>query len=111
MEMRAFMVHKVIGWLAGYVTIRLRDGEIERFVNMCRYKEIPLWNVYWDTKRKRLYADISLKNFWRLRPIVRKTHAVPIVVKRHGGPFLLSSIQKYHLKENNIIPKKVCGVF
>ena len=46
------MVHKVIGWLAGYVTIRLRDGEIERFVNMCRYKEIPLWNVYWDTKRK-----------------------------------------------------------
>ena len=88
------MVHKVIGWLAGYVTIRLRDGEIERFVNMCRYKEIPLWNVYWDTKRKHLYADISLKNFWRLRPIVRKTHAVPIVVKRHGGPFLLSSIQK-----------------
>lgn len=61
------MVHKVIGWLAGYVTIRLRDGEIERFVNMCRYKEIPLWNVYWDTKRKHLYADISLKNFWRLR--------------------------------------------
>ena len=57
------MVHKVIGWLAGYVTIRLRDGEIERFVNMCRYKEIPLWNVYWDTKRKHLYADISLKNF------------------------------------------------
>lgn len=88
------MVHKVIGWLAGYVTIRLRDGEIERFVNMCRYKEIPLWNVYWDTKRKHLYADISLKNFWRLRLIVRKTHAVPIVVKRHGGPFLLSSIQK-----------------
>lgn len=88
------MVHKVIGWLAGYVTIRLRDGEIERFVNMCRYKEIPLWNVYWDTKRKHLYADISLKNFWRLRPIVRKTHAVPVVVKRHGGPFLLSSIQK-----------------
>ena len=34
MEMRAFIVHKVIGWLAGYVTIRLRDGEIERFVNM-----------------------------------------------------------------------------
>ena len=88
------MVHKVIGWLAGYVTIRLRDGEIERFVNMCRYKEIPLWNVYWDTKRKHLYADISLKNFWRLRPIVRKTHAVPIVVKASRQPFLLSSIQK-----------------
>ena len=88
------MIHKITGWLAGYVTIRLRGGEIERFVNMCRHKEIPLWNVYWDTKRKQLYADISLKNFWKLRPIVRKTHAVPVVVKRHGGPFVLHSIQK-----------------
>ena len=67
---------------------------MEKLSGLLICKEIPLWNVYWDTKRKHLYADISLKNFWRLRPIVRKTHAVPIVVKRHGGPFLLSSIQK-----------------
>lgn len=88
------MVHKIIGWLFGYVTMRLRGAEWERFVNMCRHRGILLWNICWGDDRQELYASISLQNFWKLRPLARKTHVVPIVVTRHGAPFVVQKMRR-----------------
>lgn len=88
------MVHKIIGWLLGYVTMRLRGEELERFVNLCRHRGMLLWKIYWSEDRRELYADISLQNFWKLRPLSRKTHVLPMVIKRHGAPFMVQKIKK-----------------
>lgn len=88
------MIHKIIGWLFGYVTMRLRGEELERFVNMCRHKKMVLWQMYWSKDKKELYANISLNNFWKLRPLSRKTHVVPLVVERHGGPFIVQKMRR-----------------
>ncbi|MCH5267453.1 MAG: sporulation protein YqfD [Lachnospiraceae bacterium] len=88
------MIHKIIGWLFGYVTMRLRGEELERFVNMCRHKGMILWQMYWSKDKKEIYANISLKNFWKLRSLARKTHVVPLVVERHGGPFIVQKMRR-----------------
>lgn len=82
------MIHKVIGWFLGYLTIFLKGEDTERFVNLCRHHKIDLWDIYWREEGKVLYVSLSLQDFWRIRPIAKKTRLFPRVVKRHGAPFL-----------------------
>lgn len=88
------MVHKILGWFSGYVTVRVRNGGLERFVNLCRHHGIQLWQVYWNSSRTELYAKVKLSDYYRLRPVVRKTKVFPVVVERHGAPFILGEMRK-----------------
>ena len=88
------MIHKVFGWIGGYLKVRIQGKRIERFVNLCRNRNIVLWQLCWDTNQEILYFRISLKDFYRLRPMARKCKVRPIVVKRYGLPFLLGHMQK-----------------
>lgn len=88
------MIHKVFGWIGGYLKVRIQGKRIERFVNLCRNRNIVLWQLCWDTNQEILYFRISLKDFYRLRPMARKCKVHPIVVKRYGLPFLLGHMKK-----------------
>lgn len=88
------MIHKVFGWIGGYLKVRIQGKHIERFVNLCRNRNIILWQLCWDAKQEILYFRISLKDFYRLRPMARKCKVHPIVVKRYGLPFLLGHMKK-----------------
>lgn len=88
------LLHKIIGWLFGFVTIRIAGEGRERFVNACRYRGLDLWKIVWRQKEQTLYANIALRDYWKLRPVARKTGVVPYVVRRHGGPFVLQKMRK-----------------
>ena len=36
----------IINWLKGYLRIRVSGVAVERFINLCGYKNILLWDVY-----------------------------------------------------------------
>ncbi len=73
--------------IRGYVWIRVWGKGIERFFNLCGNKGILLWDIV--QKEDGYHLCISLRNFYRLRPIVRKTGTRVVITKRVGLPFLM----------------------
>ena len=62
----------IINYILGYLTINVEGYFIERFINMCRNKNILLWNI----KRKNssfIICKIGIKEFKKIRDIAKKT--------------------------------------
>lgn len=80
-------------YILGYVNISVEGYFIERFINICRNKNILLWNV----KRKKssyLYANIAMKDFRQLKEIAKKTKCRIKIEYKKGLPFLLHRYKK-----------------
>ena len=78
-------------YLRGYVRIRVWGFSPERFMNLCSNKNILLWDI---RKYGEVYEmNISLKGFFSLRPIVRKTGTRVAVLKRCGLPFFVPKVR------------------
>ncbi|MBE5868141.1 MAG: sporulation protein [Lachnospiraceae bacterium] len=78
-------------YLRGYVRIRVWGFSPERFMNLCSNRNILLWDIQKDGDVYEMY--ISLKGFFSLRPIVRKTGTRVAVLKRCGLPFFLPKVR------------------
>lgn len=87
------MTHRILGWFLGILYVKARGKEPERFVNLCRNHGIILWDLSVEEGEIAFY--ILLRDFKRLRKIVRKSKVFPIVKKRIGFPFVLQ-----YMKEN-----------
>ena len=82
----------LINWLKGYLRIRVSGLSVERFINLCGYKNILLWDVCRLENGYEMF--ISLAAFRELRPIVRKTRTKVVILQRYGLPFLLPGLKK-----------------
>ncbi len=81
------MLLSILKWSRGYVTVLLYGTSPERFMNLCRKKNILLWNMH--TYGHYCICNVSVKGFKMLRPIARKTRTRPIIQKKTGMPFLM----------------------
>ena len=82
-----------LNYVIGYVNIKVESYFLERFINICISKKIFLWNI----KRKRatiLYANISIKDYKRLKEITRRTKSRVKIESKKGLPFLLHKYRK-----------------
>lgn len=71
----------------GYLLILIKGYSPERFLNICNVHQIELWNL--RHTEEGYECNISIADFRRLRPIVRKTRTRLIIRKRYGFPFFL----------------------
>ncbi|MBR5248403.1 MAG: sporulation protein YqfD [Lachnospiraceae bacterium] len=77
-------------YIKGYVRIRIWGLSPERFMNLCSNRDILLWNI---EKDEDIYTMcISLKAFYQLRPIARKTGTRVVILQRVGLPFFVPVI-------------------
>lgn len=76
---------KIRKCLAGYLKVRLSGNQAERFMNLCSYREINLWDV--KVVEESYEMKIALRDFWKIKPMIRKTGTKVKVVERHGFPF------------------------
>ncbi len=77
---------QVIRYLQGYLAIKVYGFSPERFMNLCSHHNIFLWNI---VNHGDFYTmNISLKNFYRLKGITKKTGTRVVITKRYGLPFL-----------------------
>ncbi len=83
------MIHKIAGWCAGYIRIRIPARTAERFVNLCRNSGIYLWGAVWEAEGRYLYAYVAKRDYFRIQPLVEKTGTFPLVTERIGGSFWL----------------------
>lgn len=76
----------IIKLLQGFLTIRIYGIQLERFINLCRSRNICLEKmVFFDENT--LDCFISIKNFRAIQKIRRKTKVKIKIVKKHGMPF------------------------
>jgi len=83
----------LLNYIVGYVNIKVESYFLERFINICISKKIFLWNI----KRKKstiLYANISIKDYKRLKEITKKTKSRVKIESKKGLPFLIYKYRK-----------------
>ena len=81
---------QLLKYLKGYLRIRVWGFSPERFMNLCSNKNILLWDIVQDGE---VYdMNISLRGFYQLKEIVRKTGTRVAICKRYGLPFLIPSL-------------------
>ena len=77
---------QVIRYLKGYLAIKVFGFSPERFMNLCSHHNIFLWDI--ENHGDYYTMKISLKGFYRLKGITRKTGTRAVITKRYGLPFL-----------------------
>ena len=73
-------------WLCGYIRIHVYGRQVNRFINLCSRNGIRLWKITYDMQNA-LKASICLRDFYDLKPFLRKTKTKLRVVSRKGFPF------------------------
>ena len=82
----------LLRYLSGYVCVELTGYATERFLNLCTNHDINLWNM--DHKEDTYTFCMSLEDFRKIRPMVRKTRTKIRITKRCGLPFFLYRYRK-----------------
>lgn len=80
-------------YLKGYVRIRVTGFSPERFMNLCSNRDILLWDIRRENDDTYLMS-LSIKGFYKLRPIVKKTGTRVAIVNRCGLPFFSQRVRK-----------------
>lgn len=86
------MLIKLLKYLRGYVKVRLEGYSPERLLNLCNANNILLWGVENQGHAYEMY--VSIKDYKKLRPFVRKTRTKIILLEKHGLPFFLHRFRK-----------------
>lgn len=87
------MIHKVWNYCCGELLVIGTGGETERFINLAHNHEISLWNVSWTGDNSVRFC-VRLKDFYELKPCVRKTGIRLKIKERRGIPFLIGKMKK-----------------
>lgn len=82
----------LLRYLSGYVCVELTGYATERFLNLCTNHDINLWNM--DHKEDTYIFCMSLEDFRKIRPMVKKTRTKIRITKRCGLPFFLYRYRK-----------------
>ncbi len=82
----------ILRYLRGCLRIKVWGFSPERFMNLCSNRDILLWDIERDGEA--YYMSISLRSFYRLRPIAKKTGTRVAILHRYGLPFFLPTLRK-----------------
>ncbi|MDE6944086.1 MAG: sporulation protein YqfD [Lachnospiraceae bacterium] len=85
------MLHWV-QYIRGYVKIKVWGYSTERLLNLCGNHDILVWDIVnhgdHDTMK------ISVRGFFALKPLLKKTGTRAAVLQKYGLPFFMSKMQK-----------------
>lgn len=79
--------------MSAYITVTVMTDSIERFLNMCRHKNIGFWKI--SETEQGFTANITREDFFQLKDICRKTKTTVQISKRHGIRFLLFRYRRH----------------
>lgn len=83
---------RLIQFLKGYVVIHVSGYSPERFMNLCCNHNILLWDIKNCGEYYRMY--ISIRGYFKLKGIVRKTGTKVVIEQKCGLPFFVPKIKK-----------------
>ena len=74
-------------FLAGYVRIQVSGDACERFFNLCAYHRLKLWRLLPEAEEA-YTACISVRDFRKLKALVKKKPRPTAYHRTHGLPFI-----------------------
>ena len=83
----------ILGYLFGYLRVKIEGYYIERLINICKTKKITIWNL----KRNKdicLFLNTRINDFKELKNIAKRTKCKIKIVNKKGVPFLLHKYKK-----------------
>ncbi len=83
---------RISRWTGGYVQARIEGYMPERFFNLCKNSRLEYWTV--RQKKEGYFFYMALKDFYRIRPLLRKSRMSMRIVSRKGLPFVIRKNQK-----------------
>lgn len=86
----------ILANLRGYVVLSLRGGKVEEFLNEAVQQGLRLWDVRL-TAPGQGKLKLDLADFFRLRPILKRTGCRIHVERRCGLPFTLKRVMRRKL--------------
>ncbi len=89
------MEQRVLFFLKGSVKILICGSSYDRFLNLCAFHGIQIRSLL--PTENAYTAELSIRDFRRLRPIVRKSHVRIHILKRQGLPFFIHKYRKRKL--------------
>ena len=89
------MLIRLVKYLQGYVKLRVEGYAPERFLNLCNVHGILLWGVEAKGASYELY--VSVRDYRKMRPFVKKTGTRLILLQKQGLPFFLHRFRKRKL--------------
>lgn len=78
--------------MRGYLLVLIRGCSPERFFNICNVHQIELWNL--SHTPDGYECNITVADFRRLKPVLRKTKTRIYIRKRFGFPFFLHKYRR-----------------
>jgi len=82
-----------VTWLQGVVVVEARGGRPEELVNRALEGGLSLSAISWTSNGK-LRFEVSVGDFFKLRPYLKQTGCRVHVVKRNGLPFWMAKAEK-----------------
>ena len=79
-----------IQYIKGYVTIKVWGYSVERLLNLCGNHDILVWGIKDHGDYHTM--NISVRGFFALKPLLRKTGTRAAVLQRYGLPFFVSKM-------------------
>ena len=73
---------KYTGFRNGYVRVRIYGEQTERFLNLCRAREIRISDLRRESELS-LTGCLQIRDFFRLAPIHRKTKVKIHILEKH----------------------------
>lgn len=95
------MLKKIANYLRGYLKIRITGYSPERFLNLCKNKGIEIWGL--ESKANAYEMFVTVRDFRKLKPLLRKTRNKIVIVERYGTPFFF-----HHYRKRKVF---FCGIF
>lgn len=86
------MIEALLKYLGGYLLVVLQGYSPERFLNICSKKNIYIWNLHHTSLGYEFC--ISLKDFRKIKSILKKTKTKLMIQKKYGLPFFLHKYRK-----------------
>lgn len=81
-----------IHYIRGFVTVKLASGEADKFLAETISK-VELWDLSYG-KDGKLRFRVSVPDFFRLRPMVRRAGGRTRILERHGIPFRMARLSR-----------------
>lgn len=82
------------GRMRATVRIDIKGNAKERYLNMCRARHFPVWDVTSDKKNDVITMCMNREDFLESKSAIRKTGVKVSVKEKSGLPFLLKKINK-----------------
>lgn len=87
------IINKIESYISGYLRINIEGYYIERFINICRKENIPVWSIKKE-QDVRLTFSIKIKDLKKVCKIAKNTKCKLKIKKKKGFPFLLNRYRK-----------------